>query len=432
MFPPLRPRFRCGQGCGRPWAVENEDWAHGIVKTPGDLDAWLTQHGEQLGSPFESLFVKSVLTRVDGLNVAALSTQYPFRDSDGRQRYCDFTVVEGDDVQLAIEIDGYDKTGSGQGMTKREFLDWQRRHASLVALGWDVLRFANADVRDRPERCAEHVTLVLRRERSKQSHRRKLEERLAAVQAEAAEAGQRVAEERARYGAADAGREEAGSLRAEVERISRELELARSASSLSAGEQARLQELEALQQRNAYLESETSTMKTTIWAMTVVICAVLVLAFLTLGGRGADPQRALTPAQQAIPAGVVVHGSDATPPAQRAPDSAPVAAGASCEAPLAWHAAGEHVGQVVSLEGPVVRVTLRTDAQGQPTFIDVGRRFPSRERLALVIWGRDAPQFADVQPQLVEGRVVCVTGRVSDREGVAQVVLNERHQVEVR
>jgi Protein of unknown function (DUF559) len=367
------------------------------------------------------------------LNVAALSAQYPFRDADGRQRYCDFTVVEGDDVRVAIEIDGYDKTGSGQGMSKQEFLDWQRRHASLVALGWDVLRFANADVRDRADRCAEHITLVLRRERSKEAHRQNLQAQLEAAIARAAAVARQVREEPAAYRPTKAAGENAESLRAEIQRISRDLELARSATALSTVDLNRLQTLEALQLRNAFLESETTTMKTTIWAMTIVICAVLVLMFMSLGGRSSNqPELVRMPTERTGPIVDSANSAAAPERSERAFESSSAVAGSSCERPLPWHAAGRHSGQVVSLEGPVTAVTSRTDVQGRPTFIDVGRRFPSRERLALVIWRSDADQFTDIRPSLTEGRAVCVTGRVTEREGVAQVVLNERHQLELR
>lgn len=74
----------------------------------------------------------------------------------------------------------------------------------------------------------------------------------------------------------------------------------------------------------------------------------------------------------------------------------------------------------------------RPNARGNPTFIDVGGRFPSKERLGLVIWGDDASKFSDIQPLLTPGRVICVTGQVAEREGVMQVVLREREQVRLR
>src|SRR5690606_3475631 len=100
-----------------------------------------------------------------------------------------------------------------------------------VAQGWRVIRFANVDVRDQAPRCAELLGLLLRDERSKESHSRSLEQRIREL--ETAQ-DRKVAEDRATYGQE---REELGRLRAE-------LALARQAGKLSGEESRRLEELE--------------------------------------------------------------------------------------------------------------------------------------------------------------------------------------------
>lgn len=131
------------------------------------LALWVKKNHSKFGSDFELLFVKTVLPLIPELELDAISVQYPFKDADGRQRYCDFVIKEGDSVRIAVEIDGYDKRGTGTGMSHNEFVDWQRRQAALTAHGWYVLRFANRDVRDWPERCAEHIRLLLKKLRGK-------------------------------------------------------------------------------------------------------------------------------------------------------------------------------------------------------------------------------------------------------------------------
>ncbi|WKU97620.1 DUF559 domain-containing protein [Pseudomonas fulva] len=137
---------------------------------PIDIAPWLRKHASRLQSPFEQLFVCNVLAHVPGINLDSVDTQYCFTDTEGGTRYCDFVIQEGETLRIAIEIDGYDKTGRGAGMSHAEFVDWQRRHASLVAQGWDVIRFANYDVKHSAKRCIEHISLLLRSERSKNSY----------------------------------------------------------------------------------------------------------------------------------------------------------------------------------------------------------------------------------------------------------------------
>jgi len=122
---------------------------------------WIEANKPSFGSHYEVLFAESVLPLTSAIGFDDITIQYPFRDIDRKQRYCDFVISENEDVRIAIEIDGYDKRGTGSGMTHSDFIDWQRRHAALTSQGWYVLRFANRDVRDQPERCAEHINLIL-------------------------------------------------------------------------------------------------------------------------------------------------------------------------------------------------------------------------------------------------------------------------------
>ena len=135
------------------------------------LNEWLKINKPNFGSSYETLFAETVLPLVPELSFDAISVQYPFQDRDRKQRYCDFVIQENDDVRIAIEIDGYDKQGTGMGMSHADFVDWQRRQAALTSQGWYVLRFANRDVRDDPKRCAEHISLLLKRSRSKFQHK---------------------------------------------------------------------------------------------------------------------------------------------------------------------------------------------------------------------------------------------------------------------
>ncbi len=64
-----------------------------------------------------------------------------------------------DRLPHAVAELGYDQI---ELSPRSDFLDWQRRQASLVAQGWRVIRFANVDVRDNALRCAELLGLLLR------------------------------------------------------------------------------------------------------------------------------------------------------------------------------------------------------------------------------------------------------------------------------
>lgn len=134
-------------------------------------EKWYAQNHHLFDSQFEHIFFDTVLIRIPGLDFSNLQAQMPFRDDDGKQRYCDFAIREGTEVRIAIEVDGYDKRGTGQGMSHDDFIDWQRRQAALTAQGWHVLRFANRDVCNEAGRCIRNVKSLLESLRKKEASR---------------------------------------------------------------------------------------------------------------------------------------------------------------------------------------------------------------------------------------------------------------------
>ena len=150
--------------------------------------AWLIENEHKLSpkTPYERLFVENVISQVEGLDLRFFSAQMPFRHDWVGSRQCDFSIREGDLVRIAIEIDGYDKTGRGDGMSPNEFIDWERRQAVLTSLGWYVLRFANTDVKHNPNKCAELITLLLRKLRQAAKERQEIAKKAAILEAEVA------------------------------------------------------------------------------------------------------------------------------------------------------------------------------------------------------------------------------------------------------
>lgn len=94
-------------------------------------------------SPHEWEFLRLVLQEVPGLKPSQLTPQREFVGNDGRTLHMDFGI-ETPHVKLAIELEGWDKTGNGQGKSKAEHDHFNRRLQSLSAQGWEVLPITNA------------------------------------------------------------------------------------------------------------------------------------------------------------------------------------------------------------------------------------------------------------------------------------------------
>lgn len=351
------------------------------------IESWKRANLDKFGSDFELFFVENVLPAIRGLDYSCLFAQYPFLDSDGRQRYCDFAIIESDNVRVAIEVDGYDKRGTGTGMSHADFIDWQRRQASLAAQGWHVLRFANKDVRDHPSRCAEPINALLDKLRNQQS-----------------------------------GRVQIITIPVAAPMASRDVVTVSEKPLLAASE----------------LRAPGSISKSfKRGAMLVVVLALL----------GAVLLPALRQTGPADGAEARVH-----PPAPVGPASQQFSATGyefdgnwgwgklRCSDALSWREASKHVGELVTVQGPLFSSKFMAHITGKPTWMDVGNKFPSTDRLQLIVWGSNRGNFdlphideEGFDMERYEGRLVtvCAQGKVAMYKGVPQIELKDMSQVRI-
>ncbi len=420
-------------------------------------DEWIREFERKsrrkFDSKFERTFVLEVLGRIPNLDFRSLEGQLSFKDSDGNQRYCDFAVKEGKEVRIALEIDGYDKKNRGSGMTHDEFVDWQRREAALVSQGWYVLRFANRDLFNRPDQCAEHISLLLARERRKAGHlddlrqsQKLLEQSLSRANESAAKlnwlqstlASEQHKESQKREGrskenverirnlerqvaAAENEIKEKGKLEGGLAAIKAQLSMAEQTQPLNETELSRLDELNEAQKYIEILKEDASTMKTTIWAFTALI-GVIILALIlrTPGPTTSPPIVEPAPLTQNQP-------GPAVPIYKLAPQS--VSLGSSCNNPLNWQQASDNIGKQVAVFGPVISVKYGGSVNGQPTWITLGAPYPDRNRLELIIWGSNINEFPSDLKRRLEGRGVCAYGKVSTYRDALQIELKKSGQL---
>lgn len=96
----------------------------------------------------------------------------------------------------------------------------------------------------------------------------------------------------------------------------------------------------------------------------------------------------------------------------------------TCEEPLAWDRAEQAVGQRAAIVGHVVAATREPDVGGAPTFLNLGAAHPDPDRFDVVIYEDVRERFDAPVEHALEGTEVCVQGRVRDRDGVPQIVLD--------
>lgn len=154
----LQPCMSC---CGSRAVAKTTATPSRTIPSPGQAAKWRTwvgQHDSVFATPYEREFVRSVLPRVVGL---APTSVHPQRSvtANGQGYSVDFAIEEPD-VRIAIEIDGFNKSGAGPP-TSEEHNRTTERHSAIEVAGWHVIRFTNHRVRRDPDGCAKQLSTLL-------------------------------------------------------------------------------------------------------------------------------------------------------------------------------------------------------------------------------------------------------------------------------
>ncbi len=89
--------------------------------------------------------------------------------------------------------------------------------------------------------------------------------------------------------------------------------------------------------------------------------------------------------------------------------------------------ASQFVGQVATVCGLVASAKYASEANGQPTFLNLDRPYPNQVFTA-VIWGRDRKAFS-YAPESLAARRICVTGEVRLYRNKPEIVVSQSNQI---
>lgn len=349
------------------------------------LDEFLSANEGLFSSktPYERKYVEKVLAYAKGLDWSTVSAQTTFLDSTGVNRRIDFTIIEGDAVRIAIEVDGYDKTGTGSGMTHDEFADWSLREMEIAAQGYRVVRVANRLVDREPDRCTRCVELVLKRERA-------LAEKLDQM---APESRPSLEDARVRYDdelLTPAERDEIASSQ------SRAIEQLRDELGKS------LDREEHLKQGAA---NGAGSGRRPFWVYVAAVCAFALSAGVAIA---------------VVSCGV----GDST--SSNGSNSSSL-----CQNAKPWASAAGQVGERVTITGPVEGTRFAIRTKGKPTYLNIGNAFPSKDRFVALIWERNRDAFSSAPEDAYDGVTVAVQGTVKMYEGVPQIAVASPEQIAI-
>lgn len=100
---------------------------------------------------YEEKFVDLVLMNIPNLQPTDVIPQYHFKDSDGKNRYIDFMIInQHKNWLLPIELDGYTKM-VGNGNDYERFTDFLSRQNDIIKIFGKIFRFTNKEFLTKPK-----------------------------------------------------------------------------------------------------------------------------------------------------------------------------------------------------------------------------------------------------------------------------------------
>ena len=98
---------------------------------------------------------------------------------------------------------------------------------------------------------------------------------------------------------------------------------------------------------------------------------------------------------------------------------------------IEWTEASSHIGEIVTVHGPVKDSSFLNESNEQPTYIDIGAAYPDGSRVSMVVWGEDRGNFPGEPESMYLGKTVCVTGELYAYDNATYVKVASPDQVKV-
>ena len=99
---------------------------------------------------------------------------------------------------------------------------------------------------------------------------------------------------------------------------------------------------------------------------------------------------------------------------------------------IQWHEARNHIGERITVCGPVVSTKWASASNGSPTFLNIGNAYPDINRFTVIIWKDYRENFKVLPETYYQGKTICVTGLIIDYEGVPEIEVRSQDEIEVK
>jgi DNA/RNA endonuclease YhcR with UshA esterase domain len=94
---------------------------------------------------------------------------------------------------------------------------------------------------------------------------------------------------------------------------------------------------------------------------------------------------------------------------------------------LSANEAKHHVGETATVCGSVVSTHYAPGTKGQPTFLNLDKPYPNHI-FTVLIWGKNRSKFGTPESEY-KGKRICVTGKITEYKGAAEIVATDPQQI---
>ena len=97
---------------------------------------------------------------------------------------------------------------------------------------------------------------------------------------------------------------------------------------------------------------------------------------------------------------------------------------------IPWDEAKYHIGERATVSGPVAGTKYGATSSGKPTWLNIGKDYPSSERFVVIIWGENRGNFPQPPEDYYLGKTICVTGLITEYNGIPQIEVKDPSQIQ--
>ena len=98
---------------------------------------------------------------------------------------------------------------------------------------------------------------------------------------------------------------------------------------------------------------------------------------------------------------------------------------------IMWYQAKRHLGEQLSVRGTVKAAIYEKRVSGHPTFLNIGRDFPSTQRFTVVVWEKYRARFPFRPEVRYRGKTLIVSGHIRQYQGVANIFVRSPKAIEI-